>query len=736
MPDRMGAADFDIVIVVDPRFSGGTGAAVAAEAEAAARAGYSVGLAGYQAGNITLPFPVNPRLARLIDLGTLTPIPPGAPARCRLALVHNPYTATRLPLEALRLTAEDRVMVVHHPPVDAYGVPSYDLDRVVRHAEEMLNGPVAWAPVGPLARAAFADIPDAPALTDDDWTNVIDLDAWRRPFRPWAGGTVTMGRHSRPDMRKWPDTREAALEIYGDTPDVAVEILGASDELAQMMAPLPASWRLMDFDAMPVRDFLDRLDVFVYYHRADWIEAFGYAVLEALARGVPCVLPPSFAGPFADAVTLAPPAAARETALAIARDPDEARRLAEAAWSVVETRHGHAAVRARLEARIGPPPGRAAPRRRAPSAMRPSVMMVSTNGVGMGHLTRQLAIARRLPETVSTVFATMSRAGRVVEDFGYHVEHIPFHGHLDCDVRAWNHALGHEIAALIDTFDTRVLVFDGNCPFQGVIDALRLRPEVWGVWCRRGMWREGTGEAFIRRSTAFDMVLEPRDLAGAFDRGLTVEDRERTREVGPVRLLDRHERLPRDLARAELGLTPGKTAVLVQLGAGNNYDYAGAQALLVRLLGGRDDVEVVRLEWTIAEQQVSPEELPANFRILRTFPVSRLIAAFDLSVSAVGYNGFHECIDAGLPMILLPNENPKQDDQIGRARFAERRNIAALVRIEQVERLGEALERLLDPGERADMTAGMAPLATPNGAVDAARILAELAMIRRGDRAG
>jgi UDP-N-acetylglucosamine:LPS N-acetylglucosamine transferase len=53
------------------------------------------------------------------------------------------------------------------------------------------------------------------------------------------------------------------------------------------------------------------------------------------------------------------------------------------------------------------------------------------------------------------------------------------------------------------------------------------------------------------------------------------------------------------------------------------------------------------------------------------FPISRAIAAFDFSVSAAGYNTFHEVIAQGLPTIFVPNRHPSMDDQGARAEFAQ-----------------------------------------------------------------
>ena len=275
------------------------------------------------------------------------------------------------------------------------------------------------------------------------------------------------------------------------------------------------------------------------------------------------------------------------------------------------------------------------------------------------------------------------------------------------------------------------MVFDCNCPYQGLVDAIGHNPAVWFLWCRRGMWRRGAGAQFIERERFFDAVLEPRDLAGAFDAGLTAQNRERARIVDPVVLLDRQEILPRAVARRELGLDLERPVVLIQLGSGNNYDYESVRRLVLRHLAGRDDLQVVLAEWLMSNE--SPDVPPGVLR-LRRFPLARWFGAFDAAISAVGYNSYHELIFAGMPTMFIPNENPQQDDQLARARYADRHGLGICLRAQEIYRLKAALDRLLDPEEQAAIRVRCVALGTTNGAAEAARMVAEYASIRRVER--
>src|SRR5687768_3097298 len=55
------------------------------------------------------------------------------------------------------------------------------------------------------------------------------------------------------------------------------------------------------------------------------------------------------------------------------------------------------------------------------------VLMLSSNGVGLGHITRQLAAAHRLKLT-RPVFLTMSYAADIIRAAGFPVQFLAHHG--------------------------------------------------------------------------------------------------------------------------------------------------------------------------------------------------------------------------------------------------------------------------------------------------------------------
>ena len=280
-------------------------------------------------------------------------------------------------------------------------------------------------------------------------------------------------------------------------------------------------------------------------------------------------------------------------------------------------------------------------------------------------------------------------------------------------------------------YDPACVVFDGNVPYQALVDCRLAHADRPFLWIRRGFWRPNAGRRTIDRARHFDLVVEPGDLAGEFDRGITAERPFERLLVPPVVLLDPEEMLEREAARADLGIDRGKTAVLVELGGRANFDYRLVDRVLEETLSWRADFEVIQLEWPI---EANGQGLPSPFRVLRLFPAARWLPAFDFAIAACGYNSFHELLAARLPVIFVPNENPMMDEQERRALWAEGAGLGLLARARDPYRLRWALERLLRPEVRARMRARAALLPRPDGARAIAGLVAMLARSWPQDR--
>jgi UDP:flavonoid glycosyltransferase YjiC (YdhE family) len=350
---------------------------------------------------------------------------------------------------------------------------------------------------------------------------------------------------------------------------------------------------------------------------------------------------------------------------------------------------------------------------------RERVLFVTSNGTGLGHLTRSMAIARRLGPELEPFFFTLSEAASVVREVGFPVEYMASHGSPGAGTDwAWSRRLGPRLRAAIAEAAPRALVFDGILPYDPLLAAIRPVPVT--VWCRRGLWRPGASAVPLMRAGRFDAVLEPGELAAGEDQGPTRPRQAEVHAVAPIVFCDDEELLPRADAERELGLEPGMTTVLVQLGQG--VEVGRAQDRCLRALAGLQGVQVAATSSAIAGLRDVPQGV---VHLHATYPISRYYAAFDAAVSAAGYNAFHELIRFRVPSLFVPMQR-ETDDQRARARYAERAGVGVATDGPADPRLERRLEVLLDPDRRLAVRERLDELRPANGAADAAQWLQEV----------
>jgi UDP:flavonoid glycosyltransferase YjiC (YdhE family) len=728
----MARSTYDIVIIGDLRLPGATGRAVAEEIRAQGRAGYRTALLQMQSPLLERPQLINPLIRAAIDRGLADLVDPEVPIAARLALAHHPGLFLHLPARVPQIQADCKLLIVNHPLLDADGESYFPAERIAWSAQEVLGPDVRTAPGGPRIRAQFEQAPWQLELHEHDWPPILEPDQFASSANRWRHNPIIIGRHGASDALAWPEDRADLLAAYPNGSEIAVRVMGSAIELQRWFGDAVRTWSIIDPRALAARDFLAEIDAYVCFTAARTVQPVRVEIAEALMSGSPAILPAHFETTFGDGAIYTEPKAVSAMLLRLRADPELRLEQAERGRAIVTRNFSHDAHVRRVRELIGPPSGgkRLMLRRERRPTRR--VLFFSSNGVGMGHLTRLLAIARRCSGPIEPVFLSMSQAAAVVEEFGYLVEFTAHHNYLDLDVERWNAALRSQLNEAIEFYDAKVVLFDGNVPYRGLIDARLDHPSVPFLWCRRGMWRPGAGRNSVDRRSHFDAIIEPRELAQTYDRGLTSYWRERTFPVEPILLHEPNELFGREAMRAQLGLDPNRPALLVQLGSGNNYDYSEVLRLACAHAEQRN-IQLAVAEWLISEAEVSA--LSGDVLQLRTYPLTRYVNAFDGAISAVGYNSFHELIACAVPAIFIPNEHPTMDDQLMRAQFAERRGLGLCVRTCEPYRLRAAMDRVLDPDQRDRIIGRCRALAFGNGAEAAARLIEEMAIGIRANRA-
>lgn len=317
------------------------------------------------------------------------------------------------------------------------------------------------------------------------------------------------------------------------------------------------------------------------------------------------------------------------------------------------------------------------------SAIRPDqehYLFITPNGVGMGHLTRQLAIADALvaaaPEGAKPKisFWCYSRAAGIIHAAGYPVILRQTSQHLEAEADDWEEWETASFTAHLRSERFSAVLIDSSNISPWLMNSLLAAgchdPDL--VWIRRGMWRPEVNPAKLADTALCNLVLIPGDLASEADMGATGRPHEFSKGLAseivtaPVVFRPRNGILDRSAARRALKLPRFKRLCLVSLGG----DALAATDVMHKVLKEAARAEKVGLVWARSPLAAIPTDTD-DVTIRTVYPLSRYVHAFDGVVSAAGYNSFHELLlGVDCPLLFIPTAHTKMDDQPARAQFA------------------------------------------------------------------
>ena len=358
---------------------------------------------------------------------------------------------------------------------------------------------------------------------------------------------------------------------------------------------------------------------------------------------------------------------------------------------------------------------------------KPTIILATSNGVGMGHLARASAIALALKEDANPIIVSMAGGiAEISEYLGIKCEYIPGRdrGWMSRDL--WDKYLRDRLVALAEETDAKIISFDGVVPYPGVIAAKVKRPNTSLIWVRRGLWQKKPQRFVLGlQSSMMDQIIEPGDIARDYDHGPTA-DRGDAVLTAPVSLFQKKTALSREQSREILGLDLLRPAVLVQLGTGDSDVNEKMTAALSGLLGWQD-LQVILTKAPIDKNgdSLAPEGL--DIRVVRHFPLAQVLHAFDASVCATGYNGVHELLPAEIPTVFVSNIRGT-DDQEARAQWCNDFGFALRADQADLDHITATVQKLQDPEVRASLSKKCATLPEVSGGEEIARIFLEIAL--------
>ena len=365
---------------------------------------------------------------------------------------------------------------------------------------------------------------------------------------------------------------------------------------------------------------------------------------------------------------------------------------------------------------------------------KPTIILATSNGVGMGHLARASAVALALKDVANPIIVSMAGGIAEIPSFmGIRCEYIPGRDRLWMSREKWDKYLRDRLLALVEETGAKVLSFDGVVPYPGVIAAKNSLPSLKLVWVRRGLWQKKPQRFILGLQAAMmDVIIEPGDIARSYDFGPTSQRKDAVL-TSPVSLFRREDALSRDDARRALGLDLNRPVALVQLGTGDSDVNHKMEAALEGLIGWKD-LQVILTKAPIDKDGKSLAPAGLDIKTVRYFPLAKVLHAFDAGICATGYNGVHELLPAQVPTVFVSNIRGT-DDQEARARWCHDFGYALRADQSDLTDITATVKKLQDPLARAQLSAQCANLPDTTGGAEIAEILCKLAIVEKSTHA-
>ncbi|MEM9218157.1 MAG: glycosyltransferase [Cyanobacteria bacterium P01_F01_bin.150] len=371
----------------------------------------------------------------------------------------------------------------------------------------------------------------------------------------------------------------------------------------------------------------------------------------------------------------------------------------------------------------------------------------AVNGLGLGHLTRTMALARqvrsRLPHS-QFLFLTTSEAAGLFWQEGFACVKLPSRmAAQQSGLRygTYNQLLHTLVVNTIGAFHPHVLVVD-TFPAGS---AKELLPVLRWSGKRVFIYREQKQAVcadpwFQQLLPLYDRILIPH-CPGEID--LPVPAQIPVQWTGPMLIRDRQEALPRTVARQRLQLLQDKPLLYVGFGGGGDLRYA---KLLHWVLAQKSHypqwqfvVAIPPLSQSAAMDPSVTDNLTEhptehlskyltehptdnNLSTIRYYPLAECWTAFDGAISAAGYNSVSELLHHGIPTIWVPLDR-QADHQDQRVDRIVNHRAGWRVNPFDTAALHHCLGKLSDPIHRQTVAYQAQSLAQPNGAAIAAESL-------------
>lgn len=302
-PDRKkDHGEFDVIFATDFAFPGGTSQLTLNEVEAAAEQGMRVGM-------LLLASPLNAGKPAVTKRTTKVALHENVEVltlddrvTTPLLVVRHPSVLQYVDSLSTNVKAEHLHIVINHPPILKGGKgATYDLDDVKKNAVELFGLEPHFHAESGVTFALASGVTRKSELEDELWPGFTHQVNESFLHVPDFSSKPVLGRHSRDSALKWPSKMSDLEKAYTTNEKFDVRLMGGINDLPKgTQSILRRGAEVLDFDAVPVDEFLKGIDFWVYFHSDKLTESFGMSIVEAMAHGCLVILPPYMEKNFGD----------------------------------------------------------------------------------------------------------------------------------------------------------------------------------------------------------------------------------------------------------------------------------------------------------------------------------------------------------------------------------------------------------------------------------------------------
>lgn len=365
------------------------------------------------------------------------------------------------------------------------------------------------------------------------------------------------------------------------------------------------------------------------------------------------------------------------------------------------------------------------------------ILFYAINGVGLGHLSRLLTLARQARELLRVLgakaefsFVTTSEAPEIAFDFPtYKLPSKNVIAHSDFNNRQYLAQSKHFVANLTAAFQPDLLVVDTQP--EGAFAEIQFL-QAYAKACvfvyRQKQAHLTETPEHQQALKSYTQILIPDHPAQAEHYPLPEALWEQTRFIGRVHGYQAGEALGPEAVRQYFNLPVGKK--LIYLSAGGGTSLEDLNCLIAALREVPDYVLLVGY----GPLYHGPRVYADNVIPLSEPAISRYFAGVHAAVSAAGYNSYEEILAAGLPALFFAQERGMdlQDQRILAGYQAGWHLVfdplEPFVKLSELppEQIRQSVARLFEPDTRARLQANLAQRPVEQGALNGALALLEL----------